>query len=129
MLMLLYRVNKFLSYIKHLVVPKSGAEYIVYTFPHARYEPNREHLKNWSKHKSLNDIKEAINVAENLFLSGQYIRVEVKQRYLNKNNQRIDKVYFAYDSQQIVPLYNAALLLGSLIISIAISAFMYVIVI
>ena len=126
MLKLLYRIHKLFSYIRYLVTPKTNAEYIIYTFSAYNNEPSREHLKNWNKHRALNDIHEAIKVAEKLFLSGQYTRVEVKQRYLKKNNQATDKVFCAYDAEHFMPLFSTIVLLGTLVVSVAVGTFMYI---
>ena len=58
----------------------SGIEFSIYTF---EKDQNR-----WQKHSVTNDMHKAIAAAEKLLDSGQYEKIEVKQKYFDKKTNR-----------------------------------------
>lgn len=58
-------------------VTRESYEYIVYTFQRC----NKKHQDKWQLQESFENEREAMFVAKNLFDSGQFCRVEVKEKY------------------------------------------------
>lgn len=63
-----------------------GIEYSVYTFEKTK---NPSDQNKWHKQGTQTDMGLAISAAERLFESGQYAKVEVKQKYFDKKQNRI----------------------------------------
>lgn len=62
-----------------------GIEYTIYTFDQASAR------NDWQKHDTLNEMDRALKMAEGLFHTGKYHKVEVKQKYFDKKaNRNID---------------------------------------
>lgn len=62
-----------------------GIEYSVYTFEKTK---NPADQNKWHKQGSQSDMAKALIFAEQLFDSGQYSKVEVKQKYFDKKQDR-----------------------------------------
>ncbi len=70
-------------------VADQGTEYAVYTF--GVLEQDRINPRMWEKKASHAAMSAAISQAEDLFRTGQYMKVEVKQKYFDsKKNRNVD---------------------------------------
>jgi hypothetical protein len=66
---------------------KANIEYTVYTFQ--RGEGNAKSLERWQKQAMFNDLPSATKKAEELYNSGDFCKVEIKQKYTDSKNQRV----------------------------------------
>ena len=58
---------------------RESYEYVVYTFQRC----DKKQQEKWQLQDSFDDQREALTVARNLFESGAFCRVEVKEKYTN----------------------------------------------
>ena len=58
---------------------RESYEYVVYTFQRC----DKKQQEKWQLQDSFDDQREALTVAKNLFESGAFCRVEVKEKYTN----------------------------------------------
>lgn len=59
-----------------------GIEYAIYTFEGAKGPAK------WEKKETRSEMSEALAIAEKMFGSGQYSKIEVKQKYFDKKKNR-----------------------------------------
>ena len=58
---------------------RESYEYVVYTFQRC----DQKQQEKWQLQESFDEEREALTVAKNLFESGAFCRVEVKEKYTN----------------------------------------------
>lgn len=63
----------------------ANIEYTIYTFQHC----SKKAKERWHKQDSVADMETALQRAENLFDSGDFCRVEIKQKYMDYRNNRV----------------------------------------
>lgn len=80
------------------------AEYAIYTFQRTGGE-NRG-LERWQKHDTAHLLPEAIKKAQSLYESGQYCKVEIKQK---QANQRTDTTLKTFEDRPKRPLKAAVM--------------------
>lgn len=66
---------------------KANIEYTIYTF--RRGEGNAKSLERWHKEAVFHDLPSATKKAETLYGSGDFSKVEIKQKYTDPKNQRV----------------------------------------
>lgn len=77
---------------------KANIEYTVYTFQ--RGEGNAKSLERWQKQATFTDLPGATEKAEALYDTGDFCKVEIKQKYVDpKNNRVIDMTLKTYESK------------------------------
>jgi hypothetical protein len=64
----------------HQVDPVQGLEYMIYVF--------KDNAGKWEKNKTLSSLSEAQQQADVLFKTGQYQKVEIKQKFFDKKKNR-----------------------------------------
>ncbi len=75
-----------------------GIEYSVYTFANTN---NKQSTSNWEKHATKTEMNDAISLAESLFGSGKYKKIEVKQKYFDKKkNRNIDVTLKTFEGRK-----------------------------
>ena len=73
-------------------------EYAIYTF---NYDSSYKKKMKWKRHETLLDMSKALNKAELLYRSGNYIKVEVKQKYFDiKRNKKIDALLEVFEDNK-----------------------------
>ena len=63
----------------------ANIEYTIYTFQHC----SKKAKERWQKQDSVPDMETALRRAESLFDSGDFCRVEIKQKYMDYRNNRV----------------------------------------
>jgi hypothetical protein len=84
-------------------------EYAIYTFD---YDYSSQNLPmRWKKYETLMDLSKAIKKAERLYNSGNYIKVEVKQKHFDfKRKRKIDKLLRVFEDNKEQHLDSLAIL-------------------
>ena len=65
---------------------RQGSEYAVYTF--GIPEQDNVHSRMWEKKASHAAVDAAVRQAEDLFRTGQYRKIEIKQKYFDRRRNR-----------------------------------------
>ncbi len=65
---------------------EQGIEYTIYTFDYP--DKGKTSDNKWEKQGTLHEMKEALDKAEELYKSGEYHKIEVKQKYFDKKKNR-----------------------------------------
>ncbi len=79
--------------------PLQGIEYTIYTF--AKTDAGDQKNNKWEKHDSQGDMQQVLVKAEELFESGDYQKVEVKQKYFDKKkNRNIDMTLRVFEFEK-----------------------------
>jgi len=66
--------------------PDIGLEYAVYTFKSS--EQNQVNARIWERKATHGELLAAINQADELFKTGRYLKVEIKQKYFDRKKKR-----------------------------------------
>jgi len=75
----------------------ASIEYTIYTFDRPG---GGKAADQWEKHGTDSDMQGALKLAEQLFASGKYQKVEVKQKYFDKKkNRNIDITLRVFESE------------------------------
>lgn len=78
---------------------EQGIEYSVYS--HDQPKGGQKGPTSWEKQDAFSDMAEALKKAESLFDTGQYSKVEVKQKYFDKKkNRNVDTVLRVYEGKK-----------------------------
>ena len=86
--------------------PDSGIEYTIYTFDHPK--PNEKGRIKWQKNEMLTEMGKALKQAEELFASGKYKKVEVKQKYFEtKTNRNVDMTLRVFEETPKIHISTA----------------------
>lgn len=76
----------------------SSIEYTIYTFQDC--DKPSSGSEKWQRQDSLTDMTLAVKKAESLFKTGDYCKVEIKQKFSDlKNNRVIDTTFKVYKRQ------------------------------
>lgn len=92
-----------------------GIEYTIYTFDQSA---GGKSANKWQKRDTKSEMSAAITVAEDLFKTGKFKKVEIKQKYFDKKKNRdIDmtlKVYEGRGPISVTMIFMVAVLCGVL---------------
>ena len=69
------------------VTRDSSIEYTIYTFQ--RSKDKNTGPERWQKQDTVSDMNQAVQKAEAFFSSGDYCKVEIKQKYTDPKNNRV----------------------------------------
>lgn len=77
-----------------------GIEYSIYTFDPS--DPKKGGRSNtWLKRDTKTEINDALSIAEKLFKTGKYQKVEVKQKYFDqKSDRNIDTTLKVFEGRK-----------------------------
>ncbi len=96
---------------------EQGIEYSIYTFDAPK---GGKSANKWERRDTQTEMAAAMKTAESLFASGKYQKVEVKQKYFDKKqNRNIDMTLKVYEARKkkeinIVAITLFAVLCGGL---------------
>ena len=91
----------------HSMCDSARTEYTIYTFQ--RGEGKDDGPERWQKQDTLDAMPAAIQKAEALYESGQYSRVEIKQKCTNPKNSRImDTTLKTFETKEKKSFWSAA---------------------
>ncbi len=101
---------------------KTSIEYIIYTFQHASSPGQQDHCasqrpdyqpQRWQKQDSTPDLAYAVAYAQDLFSSGDFCKVEIKQKYTDPVTKQIAdktvKVFRRQDKRKSAVVMTAGL--------------------
>ncbi len=78
------------------------AEYTIYTFQ--RSGTGDTGPERWHRQETLNALPDAIKTAKALYESGQYCKVEIKQKYIDpRRNQLADTTFRTFQKKKKQP--------------------------
>lgn len=88
---------------------RESYEYVVYTFQRC----DKKQQEKWQLQDSFEDQQEALSVARNLFDSGAFCRVEVKEKYTNIAVGHIsDTTLKVFEQRNRMPMKRFLTLIG-----------------
>lgn len=88
---------------------RESYEYVVYTFQRC----DQKQQEKWQLQECFDDQREALTVAKNLFDSGEFCRVEVKEKYTNIAVGHIsDTTLKVFERKSKMPMKRFLTLLG-----------------
>lgn len=99
-------------------VSDHAAEYAVYTF--GVLEQDRVNPRMWEKKASHAAMSAALGQAEDLYRTGQYMKVEIKQKYFDrKQNRNIDMTLKTLGQTKTTTLHSAVAIVFAMLCGIA----------
>ena len=101
-----------------------GLEYTIYTYDQPR--TNQKGQIKWEKKDTADDMGNALKKAEALFSSGDYQKVEVKQKYFDKKkNRNVDMTLRVYEAKAKKPIGAVHILIIAFLLGVMAFALTY----
>ncbi len=99
----------------------ADSEYTIYTFEMGAGNSRRH--KSWTKRDTKKEMTDALTVAENIFRTGKYGKVEVKQKYFDRRkNRKVDVTLKVFEEKNEKEIDVFAMFLFALVCAAAVFA-------